>query len=269
MEWELQICLSLARFKNSKMILMKTMKKIAFLTLFLFALNISAQSALLQYNLKKGDKYQIEMKMNQNMAPIMTMDIGITMTTETIGVKDGKIENKSNISRMLMDLAAQGEKVSFDSAVKDEDLTEEEKKMKAEIAPALDMIIYQTMDKTGKLLEQKTVPEMKQADQILSQNQITAMVYPKEPVKVGSTWDYSQNMNGMNVSVTYTVTKITSSSVFADISGKMAGMADAKVSGKLEIDRTSGMPANVTMDIAAGTSAMGLQMKIEMNSKKL
>ena len=67
MEWKLQSSLSLSGFKNSKMILMKTMKKIAFLTLFVFALNISAQSALLQYNLKKGDKYQIEMKMNQNI----------------------------------------------------------------------------------------------------------------------------------------------------------------------------------------------------------
>lgn len=248
---------------------MKTMKKIAFLTLFLFALNISAQSALLQYNLKKGDKYQIVMKMNQNMAPIMTMDIGITMTTETMSVKDGKIENKSKIGRMLMDLSAQGEKVSFDSAVEDKDLTEEEKKMKAEIAPALEMIIYQTMDKTGKLLEQRTVPEMKQADQILSQNQFTAMVYPKEPVKVGSTWDYSQDLSGMKVSVTYKVTEITGSSVFADISGSMAGMADAKVNGKLEIDRASGMPANVVMDIAAGTDAMGLKMKIEMTSSKM
>jgi len=248
---------------------MKMIKKIAFLTLFVFALNVSAQSAKLQYNLKKGDKFVIEMTMKQNMAPILSMDIGITMTSETISSTGGKIENKSTIDRMMMDMKAQGESVSFDSDAKDEDLTEEEKKMKAEIAPVLDMIIYQTMDKTGKILSQKMVPEMKEASQLLNQNQLTSMEYPSEPVKVGSTWDFEQSMSGMSVDAKYTVTKITSSAVYADLSGSMEGAADAKISGKLVIDRASGMISNMKMDFAMGAAAMGMSMNVEMTSKKI
>lgn len=251
------------------MIQMKMIKKIAFLTLFVFALNVSAQSAKLQYNPKKGDKYVIEMKMKQNMAPIMKMDIRVTMTTETISIKDGKIENKSKIDRMLMDMSAQGESVSFDSDAKDEDLTEEEKKMKAEIAPALDMIIYETKDKTGKVLSQKTVPEMKEASQLLSQNQMTSLEYPSEPVKVGSTWDFNQSMSGLNVTMKYTVSKITASTVYVDLSGSMEGVNDAKIGGTMEIIRESGVISMMKMNFAMGAAAMGMSMDIEMTSKKI
>ena len=245
------------------------MKKVISLFALLCVVSLSAQSAKLTYNVKKGDKYQIDMKMKQNMAPIMTMDIGITMTTETLNVKNGKIENKSVIDRMIMDMTAQGESVKFDSDKDDSELTEDEKKMKAEMGPAMNTIIYQTMDVYGKLLEQRTVPEMKQADQILSQNQITSMVYPKEKVKVGSTWDFSQDLSGMKMTMTYKVTKITDSAVFADMTGSMAGMGDAKINGKLEIDRSSGMPTNVTMNVSMGAAAMGMAMDIEMTSKKI
>ena len=245
------------------------MKKVISLFALLCVVSIHAQTAKLTYNVKKGDKYQIDLKMKQNMAPIMTMDIGMIMTTETLNVKDGKIENKSMIDRMVMDISAQGEKVSFDSDKDDKDLTDEEKKMKAEIAPAMEMIIYQTMDMSGKVLEQKTVPEMKQADKFLSQNQITAMVYPKDPVKVGSTWSYTQDMSGMKMKANYTVTGITDSAVFADITGSMEGAGEAEVDGKLEIDRSSGMPTKVNMNVSMGASAMGITMSIEMISKKM
>ncbi|WP_349554655.1 hypothetical protein [Pseudotenacibaculum sp. MALMAid0570] len=245
------------------------MKKVTFLALFLVTLGITAQSVKLEYKLKKGDKFLIEMKMKQNMAPIMDMDIGLIMTTETVGVKEGIIENKSQIKRMKMDISAQGETMSYDTSKKASELTDEEKKMHEEIGPILDMVIYQTLDKTGEILSQKTVPELKQADQLLNQNQITAMVYPKEALKVGSTWDFNQSMNGIKMKAVYKVAKITSNTLFADISGTMEGVADAKLKGKLEIDLASGMPAKVNMDIDMGTSAMGLKMNIQMICKKM
>ncbi len=245
------------------------MKKVISLFALLCVVSIHAQTAKLTYNVKKGDKYQIDLKMKQNLAPIMSMDLGIVMTTETLSVKDGKIENKSMFDRMYMEMSTQGEKINYDSDKDDEELTEEEKKMKAEIAPAMEMVVYQTMDMSGKILEQKTVPEMKQADQILNQNQITSMVYPKEAVKVGSTWSYTQDMSGMKMKANYKITSITDTAVFADITGSMEGVAEAKIGGKLEIDRASGMPTNVTMSINMGSAAMGMTMDIEMTAKKM
>lgn len=251
------------------MIQMKIIQKIAFLVLFVVALNVAAQSTLLQYNFKKGDTYLIEMSMQQNMAPIMTMDVGITMRTETVSAKQGKFESKSNIKRLAIDIAAQGEKMSFDSDAKVEDLSEDDKKLRAEIEPAMKMLIYQTLDASGKVVSQKTVPQMKDAERFLSQNELTNIVYPSKSVSVGSSWETSQTVSGMKMNTKFTVTQITSSKVFADISGGVEGVEGAKIDGTLEVDRNTGMPLSVKIDLSMGAAAMGMSMSVEMNAKKI
>ena len=248
---------------------MKMMKKGTALLLFFVTACLTAQSVKLEYKVQKGDKFLVSLKMNQNMAPIMTMDIGVEMITETTNVANGKIENKSQIKRMKMDISAQGESVNYDSNKKESELSEEEKKMHQEIAPALDIIIYQTLDVSGKILSQKIVPELKQANQLLNQNQFSAMEYPKEALKVGSSWNFKQDMGGMKMNAKYTVTKISSTTLFADVSGTIDGVTEAVVGGKLEIDLATGMPSNVKMDIVMGSSAMGMKMGIEMTTTKL
>ena len=141
--------------------------------------------------------------------------------------------------------------------------------MKAELSPMLEMVLYQTLNKAGKVLDQKVLPETISGDQILNQNQLTAMVYPLTPLQVGSSWDYSQALNGVKMNVKYTVTKITGTSVFVSILGNIEGIADAEVGGEMEIDRSSGMPSDVKMDIDMGASAMGMKMLVEMTSEKL
>ena len=248
---------------------MKIIQKVAFLTLFVVAFNVTAQSTLLQYNFKKGDTYLIEMSVKQNMAPIMTMDVGITMRTETISAQQGTFESKSNIKKLAIDIAAQGEKMSFDSDAKVEGLSEDDKKLRSEIEPAMKMLIYQTLDKSGKIVAQKTVPQMKDAERFLSQNELTNIVYPTKSVSVGSSWETSQNVSGMKMNTKFTVTQITSSKVFADISGSVTGVEGANIKGTLEVDRKTGMPLNVKIDLSMGASAMGMSMSVEMNAKKI
>ena len=95
------------------------------------------------------------------------------------------------------------------------------------------------------------------------------MVYPLTPLQVGSSWDYSQALNGVKMNVKYTVTKITGTSVFVSILGDIEGIADAEGGGERESDRSSGMPSDVKMDIDMGASAMGMNMLVEMTSEKL
>jgi len=233
------------------------------------SLCLTAQSAQLEYNLKKGDKYLIDMQMKQNMAPIMTMDIGISMTMKTTAVKSDGYDTEYQISRMKMDMEAQGESIKFDSNKADSELTQEEKKMKAEIAPTLEMIVYQTIEKSGKITSVKMVPEVKGAGAMMGQNQFTSMVYPTEPVKVGSTWDHDQNMNGMNIKLTYKITQITGNRVYVDITGNMVGAADAKVKGKMIIDRVSGMFSSMDMNISMDMMGANMGMSITATSKKI
>ena len=251
------------------MIQIKMIQKIAFLALLVVALNVNAQSTLLRYNFKKGDTYLIEMSMKQNMAPIMKMDVGITMRTETIGAKQGTFESKSNIQRLAIDIAAQGEKMSFDSDAKPEDLSEDDKKLRSEIEPAMKMLIYQTLDKSGKIVSQKTVPQMKDAERFLNQNELTNIVYPTKSVSVGSSWETSQTVSGMKMNTKFTVTQITGSKVFADISGSVEGVQGANIDGTLEIDKKTGMPLSVKIDLSMGAAAMGMSMSVEMKAKKI
>jgi len=251
------------------MIPMRIIKKIVFFTLLVFTLNISAQSVQLQYNFKKGDTYLIEMSMKQNMAPIMKMDIGITMRTETINAEKGAFESKSNIKKLAIDIAAQGEQMSFNSDTKKEDLSEEDKKLKEELEPAMNVLIYQTLDKSGKILSQRTVPEMKDAERFLSQNQLTNIEYPSKAMSVGSFWETTQVVSGMRMNTKFTVTKITSSRVFADVSGSVQGVEGAGIDGILEVDRKTGMPLNVKIDLNMGAAAMGMSMNIEMKAQKI
>ena len=245
------------------------MKKMALLGLFIASLSLTAQSTKLQYNLKKGDNYQIDISLKQDMAPIMKMDIGMSMTMKTTGNSGNSIDSEYRFTQMKMDMSAQGERVQFDSSKKDSELSAEEKKMKAELAPFLEAVVYQTIDKTGKIVSMKMVPELQGAGAMLGQNQFTNMVYPKEPVKVGSSWDYKQSLSGMNAKMKYTVTKITDSKVYADISGAMDGAADAKVSGKLIIDKASGMMSSMNMDMTMNAMGSSVGMNITMTSKKI
>lgn len=241
---------------------------ITFFVLISFALT-AQESAKLEYNLNKGDVYKIEMVLDQDMAPIMQMNIGMTMMMNITGLEGNNIKSTYQMKRILMKMSSQDEVVEFDSDKKNEDLSEEEKKMKAEITPALEMILYQTIDKSGKIVNQKMVPELKEANSMLNQNQFTNMEYPKTIVKVGSTWDFGQNLNGMNMKMTYTVTKITNDIIFTDIIGSMAGMADAKVGGKLEIDRESGMISIMNLDIGMVTGGINMNMNVKFKTSKI
>lgn len=254
--------------------MISTIKKIVTVFLLVASVSIAAQeSVLLQYNFKKGDQYLIEMNLKQDMAPIMSMDIDLSMVMKSIGKDGNNLKNTYQIKRMKMLMGAQGQNIEFDSDAKDEDLSDEEKKMKAEIEPALKAIIYQTIDRTGKVVEQKMVPDVKGAMSLMNQNQFTNMEYPTTPVKVGSSWNYSQNMNGTNMKVKYTVTKITKENVFADITGEIEGVsgteADVSIGGKTKIDRSSGMVVDMNFVMNMSASGMGIKMNVAMKSKKM
>lgn len=245
------------------------MKNLISLMALFCAVTLSAQSAKLEYNLKKGDNYVIEMKMKQNMAPLLTLDLGLKMNMKTTGGSNGNIDTEYQIKSMKMDMSSQGERVTYDSNKKDSELTEEERKMKAEIAPAFESVMYQTIDKTGKTVSLKMVPEVKGASALVNQNQFLNMEYPKKTLNVGSTWDYTQNINGMNMKMTYKVIEITSDFVFADIIGSLEGTSEAKIGGKAKVERSTGMISEMNVEVSINAMGMSMGIDVEMTSKRM
>lgn len=227
------------------------MKKIASLLLFVAVMNVTAQeSVLLQYNLKKGDKYLIEMSIDQNMEPIMNINIGMNMIMESQGEEDGNLKVSYNFSRMAMNMASAQGDIKFDSDVKDEDLDEVTKKMKEEMAPFLEMVMYQTMNKQGKVLNLKFEPEIKGADQFMSQSQMSNMEYPKEPVKVGTVWRMKQDINNMSMNASYLVTSIKNGKVYTTITALIGKNGEGKMKGNAEIDSLTGMIVDMKMNMS-------------------
>lgn len=249
---------------------MKTMKKIAFIPFFLLSMTIVAQSAKLVYNLKKGDQYRVELDLKQNMAPILNMDINADMTLESLGMKGNDIDTQYKISGLMLNIAAQGQNMRYDSSKNTSELTDEERQVKAEIDPVLKMIVYQTINQKGKVLSTKIEPQVQGAGAMINQNQFLFIEFPNKSVKVGSTWDFGQNMNGMAMQTKYVVTKITSDKVYADIKGSLEGTPDAKIGGKAVIDRASGLMSSMNFDVSVGSSGLGsLSMNINLKITKI
>ena len=246
------------------------MKKILLVGLFLVSIGMTAQSAKLRYDLKKGDKFLVELTLKQNMAPILSMDIDLGMILQATGKQGSDFETQYKISEVKMDVAAQGQNMTFDSKKKDSELTDEERKVKAEIEPALKMIVYQTLSSLGKVTSTKIEPQVQGAAAMVSQNQFLFIEYPTEAVKVGSSWDFGQNMNGVNTQTKYVVTKITNTEVYADITGSIQGTTDAKVGGKVIIDRGTGMMNSMIFDLSVGSTGMGsMSMNVNLTTKKI
>ena len=249
---------------------MKTIKKIVCLFLLVTTISVFAQeSTLLRYNFNKGDKYAVEMTIKQKMGTFMNMDIALNMQMESVGKEKENYMTTYKFERMAMNMVSAGNEVKFDSDMKDEEMGEDAKKMKAEMAPFFDMLIHQTMNKYGKIVGMKFVPEIKGADQFLAQSQFTSMEYPKEAVKVGSEWSHSQSVNGMSMEGTYVVKRITKGVVFADFLGKMESGAEGKMTGTVEIDRTSGMIIDMKLNMDASAGGIEMEMIMQMKSKKV
>ena len=109
--------------------MIRTIKKVATIFLLIASLSVAAQeSAMLQYNFKKGDQYVVELSMKQDMTPIMNMDINLNMVMKALGKEGNNLKTSYQIKRMKMLMGAQGQDIEFDSDAKDEDLSDEEKK---------------------------------------------------------------------------------------------------------------------------------------------
>ena len=242
------------------MIQMKMVKKVAVtLMFFVFTLSVTAQeSVLLRYNYKKGDKYQMTMVMKQNMGIMGGMNISMNSEVNVLSNGDNKFELSTQAKRVQMNMAQGGQEVNFDSEDKEEDLDAEGKKMKAQFDEVLKTTAYHTFSDQGKLISMKTVPEI--PNNIANNKDVIGYtIFPKEAVKVGSTWKQDLSLEGMKLGLTYKVKEITKTHVIADVSGNLELMGvKASLTGFSNFNRESG-----------NTDEMNLNSSIEMQGMKI
>lgn len=243
------------------------MKKLLVLFLVVSAnISLAQESVLLRLNYEKGATYDVAMKMSQEMGTMMSMGMAINMDIKVLDVNDDTYDSEMKFTKMTMDMLQGGNAMSFDSTMKDEELDEAGKMMKAQMGPMLQAVITAKGNSLGEMLSVSVAPNVPGMEDIA--NQSSNVVYPKEAVKVGSTWTTTKEQKGMKMDFLYTVISILKNKIILDLSGKVSGMATGNISGNMEIERSSGIPLNSLIDMELSVSGQELKSKVTMTMSK-
>lgn len=248
---------------------MKKLVMIAFLVVS-NVICVAQKSVVLKYNYNKGDKYVMEMSFKQSMgiAGGMSMNMKANVNVVESSKETFKLANK--VKKISANVSQGVKTMKYDSDMKDSELDEEGKKMKAQFAEVLKATSYTTFNNQGKILNVKVEPNIAGVNQVSSQNLMTYSIFPEEAIKVGSTWTNEQDIQGMKLKIVYTVTKITSKSVETSLSGSINVMGIAgKISGDASFDRKTGNTDYMKMDTSISMQGMTMTMGTEATIKKV
>ena len=243
------------------------MKKLIFLFVLTLAINSSAQeSTLLRLNYEKGSTYDVSMKMSQDMGTVMSMGMSMNMGIKILDVVDGVYESEMKFTKISMDMLQGGNVMSYDSSKSDDELDDMGKMMKTQMGPMLEAVIYAKGNDLGEVLEARAEPNVPGVSDMGKQT--SNVVYPKEAVKVGSTWTMSKTEKGMVMDFVYKVKSILKDKVELDLSGKVSGMAIGDITGNMQIDRASGVPTTTEINMVLSVSGQELVSKVTMDMSK-
>ena len=243
------------------------MKKLVLLFITAITIGVSAQeSVVLRYNYKKGDIYEIKMKMTQEMGAIMAQTTNTVMSQKTVDVKGDTIVNESKIEKMTMDMVQGGQVMNYDSSNNDDELDEMGKMMKTQMAPILSAVITSKSSSLGDVLDVAIVPNLPKVAQMGKQN--SSVVYPKEAVKIGTTWSEIKDESGMTMKIQYTVKTISEKEVILAVGGDISGMATGTISGDMTIDKSSGVAVNSKLQMKMSVQGQEMIMGVEGSIEK-
>lgn len=243
------------------------MKK--FLLLFLLTATVTSyaqESTLLRLNYTKGDQYVMKMDMTQEVdgAVMMTMNMGMSINVNE--VKGDVFESTTKISKIKLDMNQGGMNVSFDSSKSDDELDDMGKMMKSQMGPMMESVIYTKGNNLGEVLDLKVEPNMPGVSDMTNQN--TKIIYPKNAVRVGDSWDMDQDNKGMKMNFIYTVKAILPTKVMIELSGTISGITTGTISGSMDLDRNSGVPIKTVINMAMSISNQDMKSKMVMEMTK-
>ena len=236
------------------------MKKLLFLFLVITANTIFAQDeVLLRLNYENNATYSTKTIVSQEMGAMMSMEMSMDMEMEVTAVENENYDTKTKFTNMSMEMLQGGNLMTFDSSKSDDELDAAGKMMKSQMGPMLEAVIYSKVTTLGEASVVSIEPMIQGVEDIASQS--SAVVYPKEAVKVGSTWTMSKEERGMKMDFLYTVQSISKENVLVDVSGEVSGMGSGKITGNVTIDRVSGIPIKSLVEMNLSVAEQKLKMK--------
>ena len=229
-------------------------------------ISVAQESVLLRLNYEKGATYDVSMKMTQNMGAIMSTGISINMDIKILDVKEDIYDSEMKFTKMSMNVLQGGNVMSFDSTKNEDELNDTDKMMKAQMGPMLEAVVFAKGNNLGEVLEVSVNPNVPGMEDIA--NQSSNVVYPKEAVKVGSTWTMTRDDKGMKMDFIYKVKSILKDKLILDLSGDVSGMASGKINGNMDINRKSGIPLNTSINMILSVSGQELKSNVTMTMSK-
>jgi len=243
------------------------MKKLLFLFLAITANTIFAQDeVLLRLNYENNATYSTKTIVSQEMGAMMSMEMTMDMEMEVTAVENENYDTKTKFTNMSMEMLQGGNLMTFDSSKSDDELDAAGKMMKSQMGPMLEAVIYSKVTTLGEASVVSIEPMIPGVEDIASQS--SAVVYPKEAVKVGSTWTMSKEEKGMKMDFLYTVQSISKENVLVDVSGEVSGMGSGKISGNVTIDRVSGIPMKSLVEMNLSVAEQKFKMKATTETAK-
>lgn len=249
---------------NNKNLIMK--KIILALLLGVTMVSVGQEKVLLRLNYEKGDAYEMNMKMTQDMGATMSMSSNMTMLQNVKSVSGDEYEIDSKITKIVMNMSQGGMQMSYDSSKKEEELDETGKMMKTQMGPMLQAVITTKSNSLGKVIETKVVPNVPGASDLTQQS--NSVVYPEKAVILGDTWSMTKDSKGMKFNFIYKVKAITLKNVSLDISGTVEGLATGNITGFMNVDKKSGLPLTSKINMAMKIQGQDLKTNINMTMVK-
>jgi hypothetical protein len=234
-------------------------KLVLFFLVISVNMSVAQEAVLLRLNYENNATYSTKMIVSQEMGAMMSMEMSMDMEMEVTAVKNENYDTKTKFTKMSMEMLQGGNLMSFDSSKSDDELDATGKMMKSQMGPMLEAVIYSNVTTLGEASVVSIEPMIPGVEDIASQSSI--VVYPKEAVKVGSTWTMSKEEKGMKMDFLYTVQSILKENVSVDVSGEVSGMGSGKITGNIKINRASGIPIKSLIEMNLSVAEQQLKMK--------
>lgn len=234
-------------------------KLVLFFLVISVNMSVAQEAVLLRLNYENNATYSTKMIVSQEMGAMMSMEMSMDMEMEVTAVKNENYDTKTKFTKMSMEMLQGGNLMSFDSSKSDDELDATGKMMKSQMGPMLEAVIYSNVTTLGEASVVSIEPMIPGVEDIASQSSI--VVYPKEAVKVGSTWTMSKEEKGMKMDFLYTVQSILKENVLVDVSGEVSGMGSGKITGNIKINRASGIPIKSLIEMNLSVAEQQLKMK--------
>ena len=109
------------------------------------------------------------------------MNMKMTMGMIVTDVSEENIKTESQITAVVMDMMQGGMTMSYDSNKNDEELDQMGQMLKSQFEPMMKVIIYNTLDSQGNVIDTKLDPAIPGMEQ-MTNRAMNTINYPKEKV---------------------------------------------------------------------------------------